>query len=98
MLALGLSFYLRAFADERQAGVDESLKEVIDDLLVSLTEGGSQAGQPGLDQGAPPQGLRLHVDHATARHLRGRGTTGNNKFYNTCCISVTDSDLRKIVK
>ena len=57
------------FANQEEAGINESLKQVVEDGLVHLSQSTRQLEHPGLDQGAPPQGGWLHVDHTTARHL-----------------------------
>ena len=67
--------YLHLLPHKYQAGVDEPFEQVVEDGFVHFGQGARERVDPGLDQGAPAQGLRLHVDHAAARHLH----TGNKQ-------------------
>ena len=65
-----LSTHLAVVAYEFETGVDEPLKEVIDDVPRLLLQDVRQHVDPRLEDGPPAQTGRLQVDHATATHSR----------------------------
>ena len=70
MDAAGKSLYLCFLPDERDARIDEALEHVVHHLLVDVGESRRQRVQPRLDHRAPPERVRLHVDHTAPRHLQ----------------------------
>ena len=54
---------------EVEAGGHHSDVEAVDEILEFLGHGRGEGVDPGLHDWLPAQHLRLHVHHATARHL-----------------------------
>ena len=61
---------LAVLSDEGQAGVNEPLEHVLDEVGVVLGEDGGQRVDPRVFHGSPAERRRLEVDHAAAAHRR----------------------------
>ena len=61
-------FYLAVSFNESETRVDEPFKHGLEDVSVVLGQDRRQAGDPGSQDGTPPQGRRLQVDHTTSAH------------------------------
>lgn len=62
----GSLFLHASLSNQLDAGVTESLKQIVHRALVHLCDGRRHLVEPGLDDGTPAEGGWLHVDHAAA--------------------------------
>ena len=59
-----------SFANKLQQGLFHSVEQVLDQFTIIFIQCFGQSVKPGHQQRLPTQHMRLHVNHATATHLR----------------------------